>query len=540
MTTIRRALQAWGLIVFLLVALIVPATRVQAATGALGFELLGTHPQAAQKEPAGRALVTLQVYGNQIFAGYGNYSVNTGDVDINPFSLSSNTFTGVELTVPTEEIHQWRVINGKLYAPMLDPTCAFNCDAGYASGEPWANTIAVQASHIFDMATLNGSDLWLAGSTELPGEAVAWRSTDGGDTWQVVQTDSGSVSLDGERYYWIAELNGKMYMQAQNIDDYGNTAPVRIFDGTNWTSGSDEEIAPAESRVIVFNDHVITTKNALSAFDGVTTERIESFTGNVLNMYTDDGYLYILRMDGSITRTADLESWQELGTSVPDARSIAVSDGVVYIGDAQARLFGSTLPLPTENPTIAITSPASSSAVDARVNFTVSVTGSNIAKVEYRIGSRVIGLNRSAPYNTSWLTYTTPNGNYAVTARVYDAFGNIADSEPVNITINNVTPAPSGGSGQQQPSVVQRVARVVQGTLMPSSTAVYQAEAELTQNAPTEAQQAEMEQQFTQQQQAIQKAEESQPYKPFVVAGGIAILVGTAVILFFALRRPGV
>lgn len=89
----------------------------QAATN-LTFSVLGTHPQAAtQSSSAGKAISDLIIKDDKVYMGYGDYNDNTGPIHINPYNLSTGSFEGSQLEVPTEELNTFRSINGKLYAP---------------------------------------------------------------------------------------------------------------------------------------------------------------------------------------------------------------------------------------------------------------------------------------------------------------------------------------------------------------------------------------------------------------------------------------
>lgn len=551
----RRTLQGWGLagiaLVFALIS-IASALPAHAATGSLNYTLLGTHPQAAaQSTPYGQTIHKLEFLSGKLYAGYGDYHTNTGPIVINPFNLTSSSFEGSQLSVPTEEISQWRVLNGKLYAPYIDPQGGPITTGGYASGTPWANhTVIPDAEHGYDMATLTGTDLWIAGAGLDTGveSAVVWRSTDGGSTWNIVRSDTTSPTPQGnERYYWLAVLGGKMYMQANNVIP---ATPVRIFDGTSWTSGTTETIAPSESRVVVFDNKVITTKDDLSAFDGTTVSKINSYQGGeAIDMYVDSGYLYVLRSNGTITRTADLATWQDLGNASTGAQSIAVASGVIYLGTTQSQLFKSTTAIPATLPAITLTAPSDNATLSGTVNLTVNATGESIEKVEYRLGTQVVATLTAAPYNIAWNSLTKINGSYQLTARLTDVYGNVRTTSPISITINNTEPSPDSDPtptsepastssaatvAQRQPSTARRVIRAVQQAIGIPVTA----SAQETSQAPNEQQQAEMEQKLTEQQNTVQA---TQSKNHLLVAGGAVVLLAGGTALFFALRpRPPV
>jgi hypothetical protein len=54
-----------------------------------------------------------------------------------------------------------------------------------AVGEPSHDENPVTVAHAYDVATFDGSDLWLVGSSERGYQPTAWRSTDGGVHWEI-------------------------------------------------------------------------------------------------------------------------------------------------------------------------------------------------------------------------------------------------------------------------------------------------------------------------------------------------------------------
>lgn len=416
------------------------------------YTLVATHPQAvSQSTNFGKRIHTLQVFEGQIYSGYGDYDANTGPIHINPFNPATNTFSGSVLSVPTEQIGVFRNINGKLYAPLIDPNCGLNCPDIYASGTPWVNSVGPSVWHVYDMATLDGNDLWIAGSADEPfAGAHIWRSTDDGVTWNVVQSDTQNPTTGFERYYWLASLNGKMYAQASAIPD----APVRIFDGTSWTTGTTEFLAPHSmgiTKVQVFADKIITRKNGLSAFDGTNIQTISGFSSGVKDIYKDGDNLYVLRNNNTLTRTTDLVSWQELGTVPVAALSVAVHEGYVYLGGTDSNIYRLNSKLPDENSSISITSPQNNATVSGVVEFTAEGFDVELQEISFNVENMRLDTVSSLPHTVNWDTAKLPNGNYKLKVSGTDVFSNTYTDEVV-VTIDNPktqspTPIPTASEG---------------------------------------------------------------------------------------------
>jgi hypothetical protein len=51
-------------------------------------------------------------------------------------------------------------------------------------------------------------------------------------------------------------------------------------------------------------------------------------------------------------------------------------------------------------------------------------------------GANIIGTDTTAPYSVNWNVLLVPKGSHTLTARAYDAVGNVTISAPVTVTVN--------------------------------------------------------------------------------------------------------
>ncbi|MDD2309698.1 MAG: Ig-like domain-containing protein [Desulfuromonadaceae bacterium] len=101
----------------------------------------------------------------------------------------------------------------------------------------------------------------------------------------------------------------------------------------------------------------------------------------------------------------------------------------------------------TTAPAVAITAPGSSTTVSG--TLAVSATASDnvaVAKVEFYVNGTLQTSDTASPYSFSWNTSSLVNGSYSITAKAYDAAGNVGQSSAVQVTVSNAvtdTVAPS-------------------------------------------------------------------------------------------------
>jgi hypothetical protein len=333
----RAARSAWCVLAVLLLGCQKPGGAAPAECAGCTWELLGLHrPAAAQPTRIGKALTALCPWRGRLYIGYGDYQDNTGPIEILAWDPLRRDFVRVHVS-DTEAIYNFRAIGDSLYAPATDR----RDDADYAVGEPWRDQRPVTTAHAFDMATLDGHDRWLVGSSDGDYRPTAWRSTDGGATWAVAHQKPRMG-----RYYFAAAYHGELYVESWSL--------LGIVDGRTWRTGP--ELLPAGGhgfRPVVFADRLVyatkttldhpqstlrLTPNRLIVFDGATAA--VGFDHDVLDVFADDRALLVLDVDGAIWRTTDLATWARIASAAElHPRSLAVLDGEIYLGTMDARLY---------------------------------------------------------------------------------------------------------------------------------------------------------------------------------------------------------
>ncbi len=90
-------------------------------------------------------------------------------------------------------------------------------------------------------------------------------------------------------------------------------------------------------------------------------------------------------------------------------------------------------------PAVSISSPASGTSYSTAQTVTITASASDtagVAKVEFYDGATLMATSTGSPYACTWQIGSADNGTHSWTARAYDAAGNTATSNAVDLTVN--------------------------------------------------------------------------------------------------------
>lgn len=95
----------------------------------------------------------------------------------------------------------------------------------------------------------------------------------------------------------------------------------------------------------------------------------------------------------------------------------------------------------TTAPAVSLTAPAANATLSASANLAATASDAvGVTKVEFYANATKLGTDTTEPYSFTWDTTVATNGNYALTAKGYDAAGNVAQSSAVAVTVANGAP----------------------------------------------------------------------------------------------------
>ena len=109
------------------------------------------------------------------------------------------------------------------------------------------------------------------------------------------------------------------------------------------------------------------------------------------------------------------------------------------VGGDSVYLVEDSGPPDTEDPVVSITAPSGGATVSDTVNISASASDNiGVTKVEFFVDGVLLDSDNSNPYSVSWDTTIISNNNHVLTAKAYDAAGNVGTSASVSVLVSNI------------------------------------------------------------------------------------------------------
>jgi hypothetical protein len=220
--------------------------------------------------------------------------------------------------------------------------------------------------------------------------------------------------------------NGAHALTARAYDTAGlvGSAPsVSVTVNNDVTPPTVAFSSPAEGAIVSGNITVTGT-----ASDNVAVTKVELYEGSTL-MGTDTtspySFPWATRNAGNGPHTLTLKAYDAAGNTATAERTITTDNDFTA-------------------PTVVLTAPADGATLAGTV--TLSATASDnraVTKVEFYLGTTLLGSDSSAPYSLNYNTRLQGNGDKVITAKAYDAVSNVGISAPVHVNFDNDFTAPT-------------------------------------------------------------------------------------------------
>ena len=165
-----------------------------------------------------------------------------------------------------------------------------------------------------------------------------------------------------------------------------------------------------------------------AATDNVGVTRVEFYIDNVLLSATSSSP-YSASWNSSsasnATHTIGARAYDAAG-NVGSATAVSVTVNNAGPGD-------------TTPPTVSISTPANGATVSGTATIAASASDNvGVTRVEFYVDGTLLQTIAAAPYTAAWNTTTASNASHSLTAKAYDAAGNVGASAAVSVTVNNV------------------------------------------------------------------------------------------------------
>jgi subtilisin family serine protease len=214
--------------------------------------------------------------------------------------------------------------------------------------------------------------------------------------------------------------NGAHALTARAYDTAGfeGVSPaVSVTVNNDVTPPTVEFTAPAEGAIVSGNITVTAT-----ASDNVAVTKVELYEGSTL-MGTDTtspySFSWATRNAGNGPHTLTLKAYDAAGNTATAERTVTTDNDFTA-------------------PTVELTAPAEGATLAGTVTLSASASDNRgVGKVEFFLGTTLLGSDSSAPYSINYNTRLQGNGDKVITAKAYDTVGNVGTSAPVNVTFDN-------------------------------------------------------------------------------------------------------
>lgn len=357
-----RILSAFVLVFIILFFVVCPPVRLPVR---VSYTELGV-PTSDRFETGVRARSPwdMMIWDGFLYVGSGDYDVNAGPIDVERMNLRTGEWENSG-TLPEEEINRFRVVDGKLAVPGIDPQENWDFGNYYvlSDGEWVQNRVLPDGVHTFDVVSYNG--MIFAGLGVEEGEYPIVMSDDGGATFRHVEMWKDGERLDTTGRVWVRVYNlftlqGNLYAffvfrsrEATTMDLYRYTNERFEYD-TTWLDNT-LKVAKIKFKSFAYspipaiteykNKLFFTTGNLYVTDDAKTLTEIPfPDSETVYDLVSHNGKLYVLcgapQEDGCVRVSVwanskkNDSSFTELfyfDYPIPPL-SLAVKNNIFYIG----------------------------------------------------------------------------------------------------------------------------------------------------------------------------------------------------------------
>jgi Zn-dependent metalloprotease len=357
----------------------------------------------------------------------------------------------------------------------------WNAFAAINVGSPWSGydappTVTVNESGDKDTITFNATasddkavtkvefllDGTLVGESTAPPYTMTYDSLlqdDGSHTLVARATDTSGQYTDATTTFKIN--NGQLVRNGSFEKGYGvawsNTNGMQIgtilgqpaFDGTKMAKfggmGSSTNVALYQTITIPASAPGATLSFALK-IDSQDTDKTTAHDTFVVQLRNSSNavlktlatYSNLNAGSGFKTYTFDLADYK---SQTVQLYFLGTEDAAIATSFFLDRVHVLASGVDDQVPTVSVSETGSSGMISFNANAS---DNDKVSKVEFFVDDKLVGTATTAPYNMTFDSTKLTNGKYTLTAKAYDAAGNVGTATPVSFSINHdvVDPEP--------------------------------------------------------------------------------------------------
>jgi hypothetical protein len=407
-------------------------------------------PDLSDIIPTGKMSVVQDSNGKEFQYTHDTFNSGPGPLVIQPvYNPASGTYQGTQYIYSRNSSGTWTVTqqipiagafifdsdHGHFHFPFTTYglyTVAANGGIGTPVALSGKISFCINDSFIYDPSLPNAGQIGNLGSCSDP---TTLRGLNIGAVDEYDQTDPGQlISLTGvpDGTYWLRALVDPDNFFTEQ-DKTNNETDVELT-----ISGTTVQILQTVTPKLN-NPPSISMSSPASGGTVSKTVQLSAATG------TSGGAQFLIdgQVFGGLVSTAPYNlAWDT--TTVPNGThwlAAQTKDSTGIVGTSPVAMVTVSNGVST-GPTVQLTSPANGSILSATVTLYATVASSQpITNVTFYVDSVAVGAPiTTPPYMTSWNTVTVPDGQHVVTVSATDSLGNVGNSVPVTITVDNSNP----------------------------------------------------------------------------------------------------
>lgn len=264
---------------------------------------------------------------------------------------------------------------------------------------------------------------------------VATHDTSSGVTFATSTYGTGRVAGVGDSSITEDATNGCGHTTYLGYNDPSYDNGLLIANAVAWlangSGGSGDTTAPTCSLTAPANGATVsgTVTITATASDNVGVAKVEFYVDGALSS-TDTTSPY----SASWSSTSVANGTHTISAKAYDAANNVGSSSTISVTVSNSGGGDTTAP------TCSITAPTAGSTVSGTVTITASASDNvGVTKVEIYVDGALRTTDTASPYTWDWNTTTFANSSHTITAKAYDAAGNIGQAANVSVTVNNNT-----------------------------------------------------------------------------------------------------